>query len=63
MSQTTAILSHLKKAPITPLQALDKYGCLRLAARIADLRERGHQIETIMVDHGEKRFAKYKLKA
>jgi len=63
MSQTAAILSHLRRAPITPLQALDKYGCLRLAARIADLRERGHNIETVMVDHGEKRFARYSLKA
>lgn len=62
MSQTTAILSHLRKSPITPLQALKKYGCLRLAARISNLRDKGYKIETVMVDQGDKRFAKYSLK-
>ena len=46
MSQASRILSHLKRRPITPLQALDLYGCMRLAARVADLRERGHKIIT-----------------
>ena len=50
MSQNNAILSHLKSArSITPLQALRLFGCLRLAARIQDLRDSGHRIETMMV--------------
>jgi hypothetical protein len=43
--------------------ALDKYGCLRLAARINDLRERGHRIDTEIVKVGDKRFARYRLRA
>lgn len=62
MSQEAQILQHLKKSPITPMEALSNYGCLRLAARISDLRERGHKIETVMVDQGKKRFARYHLK-
>ena len=66
MSQEAQILQHLKKSPITPIitpmEALSNYGCLRLAARISDLRERGHKIETVMVDQGKKRFARYHLK-
>ncbi len=62
MSQTIDILNHLKRKPITPLEALHSYGCLRLAARVADLRESGHIIETTMVKHNGKRFAQYSLK-
>ncbi len=46
MSQCDDILAHLKTGPITPVQALNSYGCFRLAARIKDLREQGHDIET-----------------
>jgi hypothetical protein len=46
MTQIQSILDHLKQAPITPLEALEQYGCFRLAARIKDLREQGHTIHT-----------------
>ena len=46
---------------ITPLQALDKFGCLRLGARIMDLRNEGYNIVTKMVEKNGKRFARYKL--
>lgn len=46
MSQCDDILSHLKSAPISAIEALNSYGCFRLAARIKDLREQGHEIET-----------------
>ena len=61
MSQANAILSHLKRGPITPLDALDRYGCFRLAARIADLRGAGHPIKTEWVERQGKRFARYRL--
>ncbi len=61
MSQNQVILQHLSKASITPLEALTKYGCLRLAARIKDLREAGHQINRQMIYLGDKKFAKYSL--
>ena len=62
MSQREQILSHLKRRPITPIDALNKYGCFRLAARIQELRDSGHRIETTIVEQGEKRYAQYWLK-
>lgn len=47
MSQCSDILQHMQsKGPITPIEALNDYGCFRLAARINDLREAGHDIKT-----------------
>ena len=46
MSQTVAILNHMQKGMfITPLQALRLYGCLRLSARILNLREAGYKVK------------------
>ncbi len=63
MSQTQAILEMLKRGPVTPLDALQEAGCLRLAARIADLRQAGIDIETedYKTPTG-KHVARYKLK-
>ena len=61
MSQCDQVLRHLKKAPITPMQALQDYGCMRLAARIDDLRGKGYRIKTEMVKRNGKRFARYRL--
>lgn len=47
MTQSDDILQHLRTiGPITPLDALEAYGCFRLGARILDLKKRGHRIET-----------------
>lgn len=46
---------------ITPLQALEKFRCLRLGARILDLRNEGYDIVTQIVHKNGKRFARYKL--
>lgn len=62
-SQAHRILNHLKKRSITSIQALEKFDCFRLAARIADLRASGHKINTEIVKQGGKRFAKYTLEA
>lgn len=44
-TQCDRILRHLREVgPITQADAYREYGCQRLAARIADLRERGHVI-------------------
>ena len=64
MSQSARILTHIKKhGSITPLVALNHYGCFRLAARIADLKDRGHKIMTEMVEVNGKRIARYRLVA
>ena len=46
-SQRKKILSHLEKGKtITPLEALHKFGCLRLGARIYELRKEGYEIDS-----------------
>ena len=49
-SQITDVLEHLQTgAEITPMEALEKYGCFRLGAIIYDLRGEGYNISTRMV--------------
>ena len=51
----------LSKKSITPLQALNKFGCFRLAAVVFKLKAEGMKI-LCEIDHkGRKQFAKYKL--
>jgi len=48
-SQSAAILYHLQNyGSLTQLQAIDLFNCMRLAARVADLRDAGHNIQTDM---------------
>ena len=62
MSQSERIYRHLAHGkPLTPIVALKRFGCLRLAARIADLRREGHDIRTHIVRKGRKAFAAYRL--
>ncbi len=61
-SQTVMIKNHLlTNGSITPLEALDKYGCFRLAARIADLKAEGVDIVKVMVEKNGKRYAEYSI--
>jgi len=61
-TQNTAILTWLQAGnTLTSLEALDRFGCNRLAARVADLREAGHPIEAQMVTLANgKRVAQYR---
>ena len=62
-SQADLILQHLESgATITAIEALSKFSCFRLAARIADLRRRGHNIasENKTTSSGKK-VAEYSL--
>jgi hypothetical protein len=54
MTQQSQVLNHLKKEPLTPLVALRKYGTLRLAALVFNLRDAGYNIKTEMVNVGSK---------
>lgn len=48
---------------ITQLEALNQFGCFRLAARIADLRDESFNVVTDMVTlENGKRVARYFLK-
>lgn len=63
MSQTREILRHLAKGrTLTPIEALDRFRCFRLAARIAEIRAQGHNVKTEWLRvKGGARVARYGL--
>lgn len=64
MSQNESILKVLKDGEsITQLDATAKFGCTRLAARIADFRACGHSISMSWVVSNGKRFGSYSMLA
>ncbi|MCX8749050.1 hypothetical protein J3U75_06595 [Snodgrassella sp. B3088] len=63
-AQTIQILKYLKDGnSITPLEALYRFGCMRLGARIYDLKQEGHVIRTQLVkdENSGARYACYAL--
>lgn len=62
------ILQHMKTfGSINPKEAENQYGCMRLAARIKDLRNGGVAIDTEIVtgkdrNGGNTRYAVYRLR-
>ena len=59
MSQKDDILFHLQEyGSITPMEALNEYGCFRLASRIHDLKRDGIDIEVSRVN----KYATYFIK-
>jgi hypothetical protein len=59
-SQTDQIRTYLEQGgALTPLDALNLFGCFRLGARIYDLKRAGMKIETEMIMRDGKRFARY----
>lgn len=66
MNQKEEILEYInKKGSITQMEALFECGCMRLPARIKDLRDDGYNIKTEMIKvktkHGHTYVAKYSL--
>ena len=60
MSQSNEILAALKHGDrLTPLDALNRFGCMRLAASISDLKGKGHTIYTRTIKDGQKSYAEY----
>ena len=64
MSQNKQIADYLNKGKkLTPIDALNKFGCFRLAARIADLRNEGMNIVTNTIKlENKKQIAQYSIK-
>lgn len=65
-TQKAAILKHLQAGhSLTPKGAAKLCGCMRLGARIHDLKHEGHHIESRLVPvrgrHGRARVAEYTL--
>lgn len=67
MTQKEMINDHLETyGSITPVQALQEYGVMRLAARIADIKEDGYAIESELCEslnrfNKKVRYSRYKL--
>lgn len=67
MTQSDKILRHLiDYGSITPMEALEQYGCMRLGARIYDLKRQGHEIGREIVTgknrYGERtQYARYTM--
>jgi len=60
-SQKTQIKALLERGEsITPMGALSRFQCFRLAAVIFNLRDDGMDIETIPTTRNGKKFATYK---
>jgi len=61
-TQAKKIAEHLKGGKgLTPLQALDLFGCFRLSARIGELKEIGMKITSSRVKRGKKSVCEYTL--
>ena len=67
MTQNEMILQHLEQnGSITPQEAMSKYRCMRLGARVYDLKRMGHRITSERVSYingyGERKyFARYRM--
>ena len=62
-SITSKILRHLQSGrTLTALQCLDKFGTMRLGARVHELRSEGHAITSEIITKGGKKFARYSMK-
>lgn len=65
--QTDLVLEYLRRfGSITPAEALGEFGCMRLGARIWDLKRDGHDISMELVQGTNRlgrtvRYARYRL--
>lgn len=61
-SQDGRILAHmLTGAQLSPLEALDRFGCLRLAATVRRLKDAGYSFETRIERNGRSLWAVYRI--
>jgi hypothetical protein len=59
-SQVKQILNYLQNGgKLTGIDALNKFGCFRLSARIHDIRAMGNSVQSRKVTRAGKRFAEY----
>lgn len=62
MSQTDKILNALESGKkLTPIDALEDFGCFRLGARIHELKKEGYPIKTELTKENGKYFATYSM--
>jgi hypothetical protein len=61
MSQTSQLISLMKRKWVTPQDALRHAGCFRLAARVHDMRSAGINVVDRWVERDDTRFKAYKI--
>ena len=62
MSQIKKIRHYLESGGrLTPIDALNKFNCFRLAAVVFNLREDGVPVKTKTIKDGQKSYAEYYL--
>ena len=62
MKQSDLVVTHLNTYDsITPLEALTRYGIMRLAAVVHRLKQKGLCIITDLKEHDDRRYACYRL--
>jgi len=62
MTQNKLIINHLQQGKtLTSLEALKLFGCFRLSARIAELKNQGFDIVSNNIKENGKTFAEYRL--
>ena len=60
-SQKSAILAYLQSGrTLSPIEALNMFGCFRLGARVYDLKQEGHNIQ-MKLSRGDKKYAEYRI--
>lgn len=61
-SQNVEIRKHMERGfEITPLEALEKFGCMRLASRIYDIKQEGCEVLDRKVERNGKRYKAYRM--
>lgn len=62
MTQNKQIINYLQQGKtLTSLEALKLFGCFRLSARIAELKNQGFNIIANNIKENGKTFAEYRL--
>lgn len=68
ITQNEMIIQYIKDyGSITPLEALQEFGCMRLASRIRELKEKGYEINSCIIKSKNRygknmHYSKYFLK-
>lgn len=62
MTQNAKILAALKRGEVlTQRKVARRWEIFRLSPRILELKRKGHDIRSTMIERGGKRFAAYRL--
>ena len=59
-SQRSLLLDHLKKGPLTTIQARDELGVMSPAPRVMELRRQGHNIITLWTETVDRTGTKHR---